>query len=50
LLKKIPKTLNIPPPMLKLAFVCLEYNAEKRPTMKQADQMASAIEKALVPK
>lgn len=47
LTKKLPKTLNIPAPFLKLAFVCTSYEAEKRPNMKQVEQMAAAIEKSL---
>lgn len=45
--KKIPKTLGYPPPFLKLGLVCVEYSSEKRPNMKQAEQMAGAIEKSL---
>ena len=45
--KKIPKTLGYPAPFLKLAFVCVEFSSEKRPTMKQAESMMQAIEKSL---
>jgi hypothetical protein len=41
LIRKIPKALNVPAPLLKLALVCVEYSPEKRPTMKQAEQMTS---------
>ena len=50
LTRRIPKTLNVPPPLFKLGLVCVEYDAAKRPTSKQVEQMAAAIEKALAPK
>jgi hypothetical protein len=50
LTRRIPKTLNVPPPFFKLGLVCVEYDAAKRPTSKQVEQMATAIEKALAPK
>ena len=43
LVKKIPKTIDYPPPMLKLAFVCVQHKPDKRPTMQQAEQMTNAI-------
>ena len=43
--KRLPK--GIPGPLLKLGLVCAEWSGEKRPSMKQAEQMAGAIEKAL---
>lgn len=50
LTRRIPKTMGVPPPFLKLGLVCVEYDPGKRPTAKQAEQMAGAIEKALAPK
>lgn len=47
LTRKMPKTINAPPPFMKLGVVCVEYVPEKRPTMKQSEAMAVAIEKSL---
>ena len=47
LVKKLPKTIDCPPPLLKLGFVCVEYEPSKRPTMAQAEQIAQQIEKKL---
>jgi NIMA (never in mitosis gene a)-related kinase len=47
LLRKIPKSLKYPPPMMKLAQVAVEYDPSRRPTMNQIVQIAAQIEKAL---